>query len=294
MNECASHPCQNGGACTHGVNSFSCQCPDGFGGPTCETALSPCDTKECANGGQCQADSGSAVCVCQAGYTGTVCETDLDECGSDPCLNGGSCVDLVGNFTCLCAEPFEGPRCETGSHPVPDACLSAPCQNGGTCVDADQGYVCECPEGFMGLDCRERTPKDDCECHNGGRCLGDNTTLCQCPPGFFGFLCEFEVTATPCNVNTQCPDGGYCMEYGGSYLCVCHTHHNVSHREWGRAGRGSGCDAAQKPIGGVWRTVVGTGRRPGPPCCDEDRQWERLPRLPPQCHAAWIRPSALP
>lgn len=35
------------------------------------------------------------------------------------------------------------------------------------------------------------TPKDDCECHNGGRCLGDNTTLCQCPPGFFGFLCEF-------------------------------------------------------------------------------------------------------
>lgn len=49
-----------------------------------------------------------------------------------------------------------------------------------------------------------------------------------------------EVTATPCNVNTQCPDGGYCMEYGGSYLCVCHTHHNVSHREWGRAGRGLG------------------------------------------------------
>uniref|UniRef100_A0A671DV90 Sushi, nidogen and EGF-like domain-containing protein 1 n=1 Tax=Rhinolophus ferrumequinum TaxID=59479 RepID=A0A671DV90_RHIFE len=229
VNECASHPCQNGGACTHGVNSFSCQCPDGFGGPTCETALSPCDTKECANGGQCQAESGSAVCVCQAGYTGIACETDLNECGSDPCLNGGSCVDLVGNFTCLCAEPFEGPRCETGSHPVPDACLSAPCQNGGTCVDADQGYVCECPEGFMGLDCRERTPKDDCECHNGGRCLGANTTLCQCPPGFFGFLCEFEVTATPCNVNTQCPDGGYCMEYGGSYLCVCHTHHNVSH-----------------------------------------------------------------
>lgn len=37
VNECASHPCQNGGTCTHGVNSFSCQCPAGFGGPTCET-----------------------------------------------------------------------------------------------------------------------------------------------------------------------------------------------------------------------------------------------------------------
>ncbi|XP_039084428.1 sushi, nidogen and EGF-like domain-containing protein 1 isoform X3 [Hyaena hyaena] len=228
VNECASHPCQNGGTCTHGINSFSCQCPAGFGGPTCETALSPCDSRECENGGQCQAESGKAVCLCQAGYTGAACETDVDECASDPCLNGGSCVDLVGNFTCLCSEPFTGPRCETGGHPVPDPCLSAPCQNGGTCVDAEEGYVCECPQGFTGLDCRERTP-EHCGCRNGGRCLGANTTLCQCPPGFFGLLCEFEVTATPCNMNTQCPDGGYCMEYGGSYLCVCHTDHNVSH-----------------------------------------------------------------
>ncbi|ELR52250.1 Sushi, nidogen and EGF-like domain-containing protein 1, partial [Bos mutus] len=230
VNECASHPCQNGGTCTHGVNSFSCQCPAGFRGPTCETAESPCDDRECQNGGWCRAEGGTAACVCPAGYTGAACETDVDECSSDPCLNGGSCVDLVGNFTCLCAEPFEGPRCETGHHPVPDACLSGPCQNGGTCVDADQGYVCECPEGFMGLNCRERTPSS-CECRNGGRCLGANSTLCQCPPGFFGLLCEFEVTATPCNMNTQCPDGGYCMEYGGSYLCVCHADHNGSHWE---------------------------------------------------------------
>nr|XP_020038650.1 sushi, nidogen and EGF-like domain-containing protein 1 isoform X3 [Castor canadensis] len=224
VNECASHPCQNGGTCTHGINSFSCQCPTGFRGPTCESAQSPCDNKVCQNGGWCQAGSSSAVCVCQAGYTGATCETDVDECSSDPCLNGGSCVDLVGNYTCVCAEPFEGLHCESGSY----ACLSTPCQNGGTCVDADDGYVCECPEGFMGLDCRERIP-NDCECRNGGRCLGANITLCQCPPGFFGLLCEFEITATPCNMNTQCPDGGYCMEYGGSYLCVCHTDHNVSH-----------------------------------------------------------------
>ncbi|EGV95322.1 Sushi, nidogen and EGF-like domain-containing protein 1 [Cricetulus griseus] len=148
VNECASHPCQNGGTCTHGVNSFSCQCPAGFKGLTCESAQSPCDNKVCQNGGQCQAESNSAACVCQAGYTGATCETGIP---------------------------------------------------------------------------------NDCECRNGGRCLGTNTTLCQCPPGFFGLLCEFEVTATPCNMNTQCPDGGYCMEYGGSYLCVCHTDHNISH-----------------------------------------------------------------
>ncbi|XP_037706510.1 sushi, nidogen and EGF-like domain-containing protein 1 isoform X5 [Choloepus didactylus] len=294
VDECASQPCRNGGACTHGVNSFSCRCPAGFGGPTCETVQSPCDAKECQHGSQCLVENGTAVCVCQAGYTGAACETDVDECGSGPCLNGGSCVDLVGNYTCLCAEPFEGRHCETGSSPEPDACLSAPCQHRGTCVDAEQGYVCECPEGFAGRDCRERL-SSDCECHNGGRCPGANTTLCQCPPGFFGLLCEFgrwqgwewgplappcrrgeeharqcpqvqtlephshprraaleerapgghevprrhwgcvgppfpaEVTAMPCNMNTQCPDGGYCMEYGGSYLCVCHSDHNASH-----------------------------------------------------------------
>lgn len=38
-----------------------------------------------------------------------------------------------------------------------------------------------------------------------------------------------EVTTTPCNMNTQCPDGGYCMEYGGSYLCVCHTDYGTNH-----------------------------------------------------------------
>ncbi|XP_006875291.1 PREDICTED: sushi, nidogen and EGF-like domain-containing protein 1 [Chrysochloris asiatica] len=227
VDECASHPCQNGGTCTHKANSFSCQCPDSFGGPTCETMQSPCDAKACQNGGQCQVEGRIAVCVCQPGYTGAACESDVDECSSSPCLNGGSCVDLVGNYSCVCAELFEGPRCETGIHPEPDVCLSAPCQNGGTCVDADQAYVCECPGGFVGLNCGERL-SDDCECRNGGRCLDLNSTLCQCPPGFFGLLCEFEVTTTPCNMNTQCPDGGYCMEYSGSYLCVCHTDYNTS------------------------------------------------------------------
>ncbi|KAM6178478.1 LOW QUALITY PROTEIN: sushi, nidogen and EGF-like domain-containing protein 1 [Rhynchocyon petersi] len=228
VDECASHPCRNGGTCTHGVNSFSCECPASFRGPTCEIEWSPCDDQVCENSGQCEVQGGAAVCVCPAGYTGAACEADVDECSSEPCLNGGSCVDLVHNYTCKCPELFSGPHCETGTPLEPDACLSAPCHNGGTCVDADQGYVCECPGGFVGLHCGERL-SDDCECRNGGRCPGANVTLCQCPPGFFGLLCEFEVTATPCNMNTQCPDGGYCMEYGGSYLCVCHTDHNASH-----------------------------------------------------------------
>ena len=67
-----------------------------------------------------------------------------------------------------------------------------------------------------------------------------------------------EVTAMPCNMNTQCPDGGYCMEYGGSYLCVCHTDHNVSHCEWGGRGRQPARPGSAQKLGwGVGEKAVG-------------------------------------
>ncbi|XP_039343446.1 sushi, nidogen and EGF-like domain-containing protein 1 isoform X4 [Mauremys reevesii] len=267
VDECLSHPCQNSATCINGINSFSCQCPPGFKGAMCETVESPCEMKECQNGGQCQVANKTAVCVCQAGYTGDSCEIEINECGSSPCLHGGRCIDLVDNYTCVCVEPFVGQRCETdpslcedrscrnrqtcnyirpgryictcspgyygnncqyGGPRMPSACLSSPCQHGGNCLETEQGYVCECPEGYTGTDCRDKL-SEDCECRNRGKCLDGNFTICQCPPGYFGLLCEFEVTTTPCNMNTQCPDGGYCMEYGGSYLCVCHTDYGTNH-----------------------------------------------------------------
>ncbi|XP_074860207.1 sushi, nidogen and EGF-like domain-containing protein 1 isoform X2 [Carettochelys insculpta] len=267
VDECLSHPCQNSAICINGINSFTCQCLPGFKGAMCETAESPCETKECQNGGQCHVANSTAVCVCQAGYAGDSCEREINECDSSPCLHGGHCIDLVDNYTCVCVEPFVGQRCETdptlcedrscrnrqtcnyirpgryictcspgyygsncqyGGPLMPSACLSSPCLHGGHCVETRQGYVCECPDGYTGTDCREKL-SEGCECRNGGQCLEGNFTICQCPPGYFGLLCEFEVTTTPCNMNTQCPDGGYCMEYGGSYLCVCQTDYSTNH-----------------------------------------------------------------
>ncbi|XP_038002011.1 sushi, nidogen and EGF-like domain-containing protein 1 [Motacilla alba alba] len=267
VDECLSHPCQNGATCLNGAGTFTCRCPPGFRGNNCETAESPCENRVCQNGGSCQVVNRTAACLCQSGYTGEDCQTEVNECESSPCLNGGHCIDLLDNYTCVCLEPFVGQRCETdssscedrscqnrqtcnyirpgryictcspgyygnncqyGGPRMPGACLSHPCQNAGSCLETERGYVCECQEGYTGQDCREQL-SEGCECRNGGSCLEGNVTVCQCLPGFFGILCEFEVTTTPCNMNTQCPDGGYCMEYGGSYLCVCHTNYGTNH-----------------------------------------------------------------
>ncbi|XP_073216584.1 sushi, nidogen and EGF-like domain-containing protein 1 isoform X2 [Lepidochelys kempii] len=229
LDECLSHPCQNSATCINGINSFSCQCPPGFKGSMCETVESPCEMKECQNGGQCQVANKTAVCVCQAGYTGDSCEIDPSPCEDRSCRNRQTCNYIrPGRYICTCSPGYYGNNCQYGGPRMPSACLSSPCQHGGNCLETEQGYVCECPEGYTGTDCRDKL-SEDCECRNGGKCLDGNFTICQCPPGYFGLLCEFEVTTTPCNMNTQCPDGGYCMEYSGSYLCVCHTDYGTNH-----------------------------------------------------------------
>ena len=40
VDECGSNPCQNGGTCMDGVNSYTCSCAAGYTGQHCETGRS--------------------------------------------------------------------------------------------------------------------------------------------------------------------------------------------------------------------------------------------------------------
>ena len=36
IDDCAGITCKNGGSCEDGINSYNCQCLDGYSGPMCE------------------------------------------------------------------------------------------------------------------------------------------------------------------------------------------------------------------------------------------------------------------
>lgn len=77
-NYCTAHdnPCQNGGACTPNLSSFSCSCTPGFSGSICDLSSHNCDGSEevtCDNGGMCVPDGSGGACACPACYMGTTC-----------------------------------------------------------------------------------------------------------------------------------------------------------------------------------------------------------------------------
>ena len=49
--------------------------------------------KPCLNGATCtNTGQGSYTCSCPPGYTGASCEIQVNECSGNPCRNGGSCT----------------------------------------------------------------------------------------------------------------------------------------------------------------------------------------------------------
>ena len=38
IDDCNPNPCANGGTCTDGVDSYTCQCAAGYTGPNCNTS----------------------------------------------------------------------------------------------------------------------------------------------------------------------------------------------------------------------------------------------------------------
>uniref|UniRef100_A0A8D2IYT3 Crumbs cell polarity complex component 1 n=1 Tax=Varanus komodoensis TaxID=61221 RepID=A0A8D2IYT3_VARKO len=217
-NPCASSPCLHNATCssTEGNLSFTCDCPVGYTGTTCENATSGCDPHFCRHGGTCHEGPAGLTCLCTEGYTGARCETDTDECLSNPCLNGALCRDRSSGYSCYCVPGYQGKHCDLEVN----ECASEPCLNGATCLDMIGKYDCLCPLEYTGVNCELEI--DEClsqPCLNGGTChdsLGGY--YCSCPLGFLGDLCA--INTDEC-ASQPCLNGGQCVDAVNGYSCNC-------------------------------------------------------------------------
>ncbi|XP_066247412.1 protein shifted isoform X2 [Euwallacea similis] len=165
--------CANQGWCNH---EKICQCPEGYMGQYCKTALC---YPQCMNGGNC---TSPGVCSCMPGYQGTNCEGGI--C-SKKCLNGGKCVQ---KDTCECSKGYYGPRCEFSR------CI-VPCLNGGRCRGVNK---CKCSRGYRGDHCevgRAKPARAACSlnCRHGS-CAPDGEPHCVCEEKWYGPLCQHAIT----------------------------------------------------------------------------------------------------
>jgi alpha-tubulin suppressor-like RCC1 family protein len=125
-------------------NGFTCNCSGtDYGGTFCENRVDNCPTQNpCQNGGRCVDGDQTYACDCsRTGYTGATCSDALDECTATPTICGdGTCNELAagGGYSCKCPDgtldvDSNGTRCA-----VPDKLVAGPYN---TCAITAQGAL---------------------------------------------------------------------------------------------------------------------------------------------------------
>ncbi|KAG8517651.1 Neurogenic locus notch protein 2, partial [Galemys pyrenaicus] len=199
---CLSQPCANGSTCSTAANQFSCKCPAGLTGQTCEADVNECGVLgQCQHGGTCLNLPGSFQCQCPQGFTGQRCDSPYVPCAPSPCVNGGTCRQTGDfSFECNCLPGASRcparPQVEGVAPLLQDASSQQGKGKAGSVLRPclGEGRVsppCETSR-FEGPTCERNI--DDCpnhRCQNGGVCVdGVNTYNCRCPPQWTGEGCR--------------------------------------------------------------------------------------------------------
>ena len=145
LDVCDSSPCKNGGSCTGGDDSYTCNCATGFEGQQCVTDV--CSSSPCQHGGTCHHSVDGYSCTCTDLYAGPNCDT-RNFCASSPCQNEGECHSIAeeGRYRCSCTTGWGGEVCEQ------NVCKPSPCDRldppGMACIPLVGGHNCSCPDGY--------------------------------------------------------------------------------------------------------------------------------------------------
>ncbi|NXC48749.1 CRUM1 protein, partial [Penelope pileata] len=246
IDECDSHPCQNGALCSDHIGFYTCTCAPGYQGIQCEVDIDECTSQPCQHHGTCHDLVNSYQCDCSdTGFEGDHCELDILECASEPCANNATCVEGIKNYSCTCWPGYTGQHCEEDV----DECATDPCHNGGVCSERSNqsyygtrpdfpsdfsysqaaGFLCWCQPGFTGVECAVNI--NECEegpCKNGAVCedgIADYT--CHCAPSRDGIAWggkNCSVKLTGCQTH-DCQNEALCIPTyqaeSHGHLCQC-------------------------------------------------------------------------
>ncbi|XP_058456836.1 cubilin homolog [Malaya genurostris] len=242
-NNCKTSPCQNGGTCISLFDSFVCQCPRNWEGPTCAMDVNECaefagTDLGCQNGATCKNTPGSYSCICAGGWQGIHCNSRTQDCmtsGSELCGHG-TCVQIKEEpgYRCICEQGWKTngvtPACmvdidecsESRPHCSKDPEVS--------CINLPGSFICGgCPPGYTGngFYCVDI---DECQTNNGG-CSTSPSVTCinlkgsfkcgNCPPEYIGDGKTCLARTTRCTPGL-CHPLARCVDYASGVIsCVC-------------------------------------------------------------------------
>ena len=182
--------------------NYTCECKEGYTGPTCENEIKITPVSANPNNATLCKNKGRIVdghCDCNGtGYMGKFCEIKIDFCKNVTCGPRQECMNMSMNYTCICKKGFVGPSCENENSTTglpTDPTNVTLCKNKGLYVDGH----CDCDgTGHMGKFCDIKI--DFCKnvtCGPRQQCM--NMTLnytCACKEGYTGPTCENEINIT--------------------------------------------------------------------------------------------------
>ncbi|NXK56084.1 FBLN7 protein, partial [Chauna torquata] len=181
IDDCSSNPCANGGTCVDGNQSYTCLCPRGWSGTSCQSPVYACINSSFSRQPRCaEGRPGSRHCSCDAGFqmgAGGVCQgmgarreearwgrgslapihhrrapADVDECQlfqpsphTRLCLH--DCLNLPGSYRCLCPPGYVLHADRNTCEDVDECSRSQHnCTHGELCINTFGGHRCVHPK----------------------------------------------------------------------------------------------------------------------------------------------------
>uniref|UniRef100_A0A8B9GJ63 EGF-like domain-containing protein n=1 Tax=Amazona collaria TaxID=241587 RepID=A0A8B9GJ63_9PSIT len=163
IDDCSSNPCANRGTCVDGNQSYTCLCPQGWSGPSCQSPIYSCRCPGLGCGGNAsfsrqphcaEGQPGSRRCSCDLGFQmrdSGMCH-DVDECQlfqSIPqtrlCLH--ECLNLPGSYLCLCPPGYLLHSDRNACEDVNECTRKQHnCTQGDICINTFGGHRCVRPK----------------------------------------------------------------------------------------------------------------------------------------------------